>query len=124
MSRHSENAAIARQNHKYIFGEATGIEYRETANCDWVAIVDGVLHSEFIANVRKGSTFAKVTKRNLFCDASQVSKRINAQVRIGGEWGPTYIVVDITTRGTDRYQLHLQRSEIVEVTRPGYRMER
>lgn len=123
MSLHTNNAAVAIANHRVYFGEATGIEYRASKECPWATLEGAVLHGEFVANVRKGNTFAKVTKRHLFCDASQVSKRINAQVRVGGDCGDVYTVTDITTRSAARYQLHLQRADIVEYTRPGYRKE-
>lgn len=122
MSRHSDAAAIAQENHKYYFGEYTGVEYRETDRCEWSTITNAIVHGEYISTVQKGMTRAKVTKRDVYCDIGQAGRRINAHIRIGGANGQIYTVVDITTH-SGRLQLHLQRADIVEVARPDFRRQ-
>jgi hypothetical protein len=118
-SIYADNAAAAVAAHADYFGES--VEYRQGPTCDWSTITNCVLHGEEIRHQRRGEKWAKVIRRNAFCSAAAVSGKINAQLRVGGQWGDVYTVTDVTFRGT-RAQLHLARAEVVEVTRPGYRI--
>lgn len=124
MSLHSDNVTTALANHKAYFGEgstsAQRVEYRESDKCNWSSIDNAVVHGEFISNVRSGANWSKQTKRNIFCDVTQVTNRVNAHVRVGGDCGQIYNVSEITRKG-NRYMLGCTRVATVETTRPDYR---
>lgn len=120
MSRHSENASIARANHTYYFGETTGVEWRSTKDCDWTTLVGAVVHGEEIKSIRRGNSYAKIIRRQIFVESGTVTLRLHSHVRIGGDCGQIYTVADITTKGS-RICLHLQREHPIEITNPNYR---
>jgi hypothetical protein len=124
-SRHSVNAAAALENHRVWFGDAAGVEYRAGPRCDWAIIPYAVPHGETIGWERRGTnpqTTHKIIKRVVFVDLENLPAglKLNAQIRIGGECGPAYTVVDMVTK-LERVALHLKRSDVAEITRPGYR---
>ena len=124
-SLHASNAATAAENHRVWFGDPDGVAYRPGPHCDWETLPYAVCHGETIGWVRKGNNpqvTAKIIKRSVFVDREQLPAglKLNAQLRIGTDCAALYTVTDITTR-VDRVQLHLQRAEVSEITRPGYR---
>lgn len=126
MSLHSENVAAAIANHRAYFGENANspnrVEYRPSEEFPWVSVDNAVVHGEFVATVRNGMQSSRQTRRHIFCDLSQISERTNAHVRIGGQCGQVYTVVEFTRKG-DRMQLHCVRHALKETTRPNYRSQ-
>ena len=124
MSLHSQNVDAALANHRVYFGEpstsATKAEYRENANVPWRLVDMAVVHGEFLQRVQKGMQTSKEVRRHVFCDAAQITDRLNCHIRIGGVGGQVYSICEITRKGS-RMQLHLVRFSAIETTRPDYR---
>lgn len=124
-SIHATNAAAAAANHRLWFGDPDGISYRAGPNCSWVVIAGAVAHGETIGWQRRGTNpqyLVKVIRRSVFVDRDALPEglKLNAHIRIGGDCGAEYTVQEMTTR-VDRVELHLQRGDVGEITRPGYR---
>jgi hypothetical protein len=126
MSLHSQNVDAALANHRVYFGESSDsadkVEYRENANVPWRLVNLAVVHGEFIARVQKGMQTSKEVRRHVFCDANQITDRLNCHIRVGGPSGTIYSITEITRKGS-RMQLHLVRYGAIETTRPDYRQE-
>jgi hypothetical protein len=120
-SRHAANAAVAAANHAQWFGDPTAAEYREGPNCAWTTLAYAVIHGETIGWVRKGTPqiSSKVVRCNIHVPVG-TAVRLHGHVRIGGDCGAQYTIVDILAKSA-RVQLTLQRADLAEVTRPNYR---
>jgi hypothetical protein len=119
MSRHSEDMAVAMQEHGYHFGDE--VQYRETVNDTWADLENVVVHKEEVKQRKTGgTTWSSVVVREIFiADADRGSTviKINGQIKIGES---VYTVEKRTTKG-GRQCFHLLRVSVAEKSRPNYR---
>lgn len=115
--KYAANAAIAVQMHQSYFGQT--VEMRSNANAAWVEIKDVVVHSEKMTGIKTSRGYDRVATRSVFVTSSLMpTKKFLSDVRIGTT---VYKVNEVTARAGNRYELHLTRTNPVEVARPGYR---